>query len=682
MAGNVMAVRGGKTLTIFLAADLKKFNQGTAQAQTGLKGLAGTMKNLLGPAAIGAGIAIAGLATKMAVDGVKAALDDEEAMRKLALTMENLGLAHDTKKVEDYIFQLERSLGIADTELRPAYDRLVRALGDTEKAQDALALSLDVSAGSGKTLEQVTDALGKAYEGNIAGLSRLGAGIDASVIRSGNMQAITETLANTFSGQASEAADTLRGRMQVLQTAVDNLGEAFGRGLLTGVKSATEGTDDLVKSMQDLEDEAETLGTAMALVGTEAVKAGGGFVSAYTEVLQFIRTLQGSSNVFTKAIAFLNPLGITAAIFGDNISEAAEASDDAAEAIGFTAVEARKAVPQWNSLTGAIRMTTQQYIDYLNANQVGNGIIKDANKSYQDLAARQKQVNTFTYEYTGVQTNATKATSGASSAVEKLTKRERELTELHETKSASLEANRTKLATYTAELQRATDAIEDFTSGMQANLLAGVDLGAAFEGQFDDAGAATGVSLLEGFTKQIDQAEYFGGVLAAIKAQNADSRLIEQIAGLGPDVGAKLGQQMLDEGLVPTLNDKFLAVQKTTKTLAMGLVPEFLLAGQESALTMVDSISEQMAKEVNRLAKIGKKIAKPLGRSFKAELMKDVAAALREVEAAGTAGRVEAVAQAERQQVALTNAAVAQAFQNLVRSADARNGAPISPVNR
>jgi hypothetical protein len=85
---------------------------------------------------------------------------------------------------------------------------------------------------------------------------------------------------------------------------------------------------------------------------------------------------------------------------------------------------------------------------------------------------------------------------------------------------------------------------------------------------------------------------------------------------------------MLDEGLVPTLNEKFIGVQETTRTLAMGLVPEFLLAGQESALTMVDSISEQMAKEVNRLAKIGKKIAKPLGQSFKAELMKDVAAAL------------------------------------------------------
>jgi hypothetical protein len=83
MERDVMAVRGGKTLTIFLAADLKKFNQGTAQAQTGLKGLAGTMKNLLGPAAIGAGIAIAGLATKIAVDSIGAASDLVETQNKV-----------------------------------------------------------------------------------------------------------------------------------------------------------------------------------------------------------------------------------------------------------------------------------------------------------------------------------------------------------------------------------------------------------------------------------------------------------------------------------------------------------------------------------------------------------------------------------------------------------------------
>ncbi len=677
-----MAVTGGKTLTIFLAADLKKFNQGMTQAQTGLKGFASTMSNMLGPAAIGAGIAIAGLATKMAVDGVQSALADEEAMRKLALTMENVGLAHDTQRVEDYISVLERSTGVADDDLRPAYDRLVRSIGDTAKAEEMLTLAMDISAGSGKSLDAVVQALGRAYDGNTAGLSRLGAGIDASILRSGNMQAITESLSNTFRGQATESADTLSGRFRVLNQAVDNLGEAFGKGLLTGVKDATNETADMVATMQKLEPVLEDLGETLANLGGSFVDFVG-FIKSTDDALADARTSNGLFGVALNALyKQLNPLAPALDIINMGLDFFTGAADEAAEATGYTAVEARKAVPQWNSLTGAIRMTTQQYIDYLNANSVGNGILKDANKDYQDLAARQKQVNTFTYEYTGVQIEATKATGSAASAVEKLTKREQELTDLHESKSLSLSKNRTELGFYTAELQKATDAIESFTSGMQANLLAGVDLGAAFTGQFDEAGAATGVSLLEGFTNQINQAEYFGGVLAAIKAQGADSRLIEQIAGLGPEVGAQLGQQMLDEGLVPTLNDKFLAVQETTRTLAMGLVPEFLIAGQESALTMVDSISEQMAKEVNRLAKIGKKIAKPLGQSFKAELMSDVAAALREVEAAGAAGRAEVVAQAERRQVNLTNAAVAQALQNLVRSADARNGAPISPVNR
>jgi len=257
MAGDVMAV--GKTLTVYLAADLKKFNAGMTQAQGGLKGLAGSLKNMLGPALIGAGLAAGALAVKLASDGVKAALEDEEAVRRLSTTLDNLGLAHDQPEIEKFIYGLERSLGVADTELRPAYDRLVRALGDTGKAQDALSLALDVSAGSGKSLEAVTDAMGKAYEGNIAGLSRLGAGIDAATIKTGDMQVITQVLSDTFSGQATASADTLQGRMRVLKTATDNLAEAFGKGLLTGLTDATEGTSDMVKSMEKLEPALEDL---------------------------------------------------------------------------------------------------------------------------------------------------------------------------------------------------------------------------------------------------------------------------------------------------------------------------------------------------------------------------------------------------------------------------------------
>jgi hypothetical protein len=179
----------------------------------------------------------------------------------------------------------------------------------------------------------------------------------------------------------------------------------------------------------------------------------------------------------------------------------------------------------------------------------------------------------------------------------------------------------------------------------------------------------------------INDAKWFGNVLETLQSQGVDQSLIDYLATQGAEIGGGLGEAMLgDKGLLASLNEKWMNVQATTKTLAEGLVPEFMIAGQESALTMIDTISETMAKEVNRLAKIGKKIAQPLGAAFRAELMSDVAAALKEVEAAGTAGRAEAVANAQQRQVALTNAAVAQALQNLVRSADARNGAPITPV--
>jgi hypothetical protein len=109
-------------------------------------------------------------------------------------------------------------------------------------------------------------------------------------------------------------------------------------------------------------------------------------------------------------------------------------------------------------------------------------------------------------------------------------------------------------------------------------------------------------------------------------------------------------------------------------------VPEFLLAGQNSAIESVNGLATQLSKETGRLNKLGKNMAKPVGAKFKAQLLEDIADAVKQVEATGTAARAEAVAAATSRQVALTNAAVAQALQNLVRSADARNGAPIAPV--
>ncbi len=62
--------------------------------------------------------------------------------------------------------------GVTDDQLRPAFSRLVRSTKDVEEAQNLLNLALDLASATGKPLEVVTNALGKAYDGNTTALSK------------------------------------------------------------------------------------------------------------------------------------------------------------------------------------------------------------------------------------------------------------------------------------------------------------------------------------------------------------------------------------------------------------------------------------------------------------------------------------------------------------------------------
>lgn len=680
MERDVVAIGGGKTLTIFLAADLKKFNQGMTQAQTGIKGLAGNMKNMLGPAALGAGIALAGLATKMAVDGVQAAMANEESLVKLTNTLENLGLAHNTDAIEDYIYQLERSLGVADTELRPAYQKLVVATGDVGKANDALALALDVSAASGKSLEQVTEALSKAFSGQIAGLSRLNLGIDAATIKSGDMDLILQKLSSTTSGAATASADTLTGRMKVLQTAVDNLGEAFGQGLVNSLKKGTDGTNSTVKDMakfeEGLTDVGETIGdTGFAIAGfaieankintavNNAAKGNNVFSKALDVVMTEINPVSKGTKLLTGLMGFLSGETDVAANSVRNISKAAGATADRMNGLAASINATAIATGELNQATGegpAYKNSgVNPYAEYLRLQRIGVLTLPTLTEKVEDQ---------------------TLATGNGSVAVDALTKKQQKLIEKYKEGEAALTKRGQQLLEEKDALEAAQTAITNYTAEISSNILSGVNLGTAFQAQFNSEGQKTGTSLLDGFNQQIKDAEYFGGVLTAIKAQKADQGLIDQIASLGPQAGAALGQQILDEGLVPTLSEKWVAVNQTVNELAKGLVPEGLLAGEQFALSTVQGTTATLLKEQKSLKKLGKQVGKIVGASFKAQLADDVAEAVRAVEAINTAARAEAAARAASRSVTYTEQEVAQALSSLIAKADQRLGTLNNPV--
>lgn len=681
MVGYVMAIGGGKTLTIYLAADLKKFNSGMTQAQTGLSGFAGSLKNMLGPAAIGAGIALGALATQMAVQGVQAAIEDEAALKKLSTTLDNLGLSHDQPMVEQFIGTLERATGVADDELRPAYDRLIRSIGDTAIANDMLKLSMDISAGTGKNLKTVTEALGKAYDGNFTSLNKLGAGIDTAIIKTGDMDKITAALSSTFEGQAATSASTYEGQIKRLSQAADNLKEAFGKGLLEGIGNTDESTQNLVDVMENAEKGIGDVSRGVGILISDLVS----LVSFMDDNSDASENATGNQNLLTDAIklyaAQLGPLIPGIRFVTNGYIDQGIAAGEAALFIN-SMYDSTIALAKAQYYAANLSNTSKKS---LIATAYDSGIA--AAKEAEYIARMTKILGHAPGVIVPVKDELDKLTTSTGSstqATDKLTKAEEKLQDRFKNRSEAMTETATLLENEIQLLKDARTAVDSYANGIENSLSTAISLGAAYEGQFDADGKKTGQSWISAFDDQINLVAAFGNNLNLLKQSNVDASLITELASLGAPVGNAIAEDMIagGEGLINSLSTKWVGVQAMMKTLAMQLVPEGLIAGEATAAATVDGYATQLLNETDRLNKIGKNMAKPVGAKFKAQLISDIADTLREVEAAGTAARLEKVAQAERAQVALTNQAVAQALQNLLRTNDARNGAPITPVNR
>lgn len=653
-----------RTLTVYLAADLKKFtgNLKTAEADLGRFGnasrsLSNTMSSMLGPALIGAGAAAGYAAVRFGVDGVKAFLDDDAAAQKLATTLDNLGLAHDTTAVEAMIDALQRETGVADDALRPAYDRLVRSIGDTEQATSALKLAMDISAGSGKSLDTVVQALGKAYDGNTAGLSRLGAGIDKSVLATGNMDTITKDLARTFGGQAKTASETYKGQLDRLAVGFGELQESFGAGFL-GALGKTEGkTGDLMTAMQDLQPALQDVGTAvgdlvvelagMVTSADKASKAGKRFFDDpnWDDLSTLIRETADSNSyligTFVSGLPTVGPyLNALLQLVGayDALGGAA---DDAYGGVSRTAMAMGQGAPEVDKNTAA---TTRW-----NAIAAASGAVVKTTGGNLDT-------------YFASLNNTASASGGASKETDLLST-------AFDLQRGVIEKLQTTLDSQVTDLERATAAAREYSTTLATQLLGGVDLGAA-----QATGAELGISTLEAFDRQIAEAAWFGNVLSSIQASGADQRLVDQIAALGPAAGGALAQEMIDKGLVQTFSDRLVDVIATATTVSQAMVPEFLTAGIDSATDFVDGTIEQLLLEQDRLKKIGKTIGKGIGANIKSEIAQAVAEAVAAAQAAKTAAAAERAAEIAAQQVTVSEQQIAQALQRLIANSNSRAG--------
>lgn len=194
----------------------------------------GKAGKVIGAAFVAAAAAAGAYAVKIGIEGVKAAIEDEKAQTQLALALENATGATKGQiaATEQSILKMSLATGVADDNLRPALGRLARSTGDITKAQDLLTTALDISTATGKPLETVANALGKAYDGNSAALGKLGIGLSAAELKTMSFTQVQGKLTDLFGGAAAANADTYSGRIARMQVAFNEAKETIGFALL------------------------------------------------------------------------------------------------------------------------------------------------------------------------------------------------------------------------------------------------------------------------------------------------------------------------------------------------------------------------------------------------------------------------------------------------------------------
>ena len=232
---------GNRTLKLSILADVddlkKKLGEADKAVETNSSKISEFGKKAAAAFAIAAAAAVA-YAGKLAVDGVKAAIEDEQAQLRLANALRQATGATDAQiaATEDMILKTSLATGVADDRLRPAMQRLAVSTKSTEEAQKLLTLALDISKASGKDLETVTNALGRAQDGNVTSLGRLGLGLSKAELSTLTFTEVQQKLADLYGGAAATNAETFQGKIDRLKVGFDEAKESLGTALLPEIE--------------------------------------------------------------------------------------------------------------------------------------------------------------------------------------------------------------------------------------------------------------------------------------------------------------------------------------------------------------------------------------------------------------------------------------------------------------
>jgi hypothetical protein len=157
------------------------------------------------------------------------------------------------------------SAGVADDELRPAFQALITTTGSLAQSQNLLNLAIEVSRGSGIDLLTVSKDLANAYVGNSRGLRKYNLGLTQAELKTASFAAVQAKLNAQFSGSNAAYLETTAGKLTAMSVAAGKLSEAIGGVLVEAfiILSGSSGIGDLISKIDILATKITKFGDAM-----------------------------------------------------------------------------------------------------------------------------------------------------------------------------------------------------------------------------------------------------------------------------------------------------------------------------------------------------------------------------------------------------------------------------------
>ena len=558
-----------KPITVTIAGNagpLRKSLQGAdSDLQKFGKAVGDNAKKLaLGFAAIGAA-AVAGLGA-----AVKAAAEDQKAQALLADQLRKTADATSAqiRQMEEFVDVTQRATGVADDELRPALATLTRATGDLTEAQKLLQLGLDISAGSGKSLEGISLALAKATNGNLGAFTKLGIPLDENIIKTKDFAAAQEVLAKQFGGASAVAANTFSGQMARLRIVIGEAVESIGYAILENDYFQ----DSIARFPKAVQAAIDAFGKKGLKGSLDAFVSNMGITGAYVKLfaLSVSASFADMANKATQSLSLIGlaanlVLGVVNTIAGTELKvaspgETKKAADDAR--IAFELQQ------------GIIR---NLQTDFDIARQKEAALSAETNRltdQARALGVEMKGTTGAVNDFSGA--DGSKGLTEAEKRAAALRK------ELGEMLPKALEAAQ-------SELDSAKKAFDDYAAGI-ADSLNKLDYGAAY----DDAKEG-GTKFLDELRKQAQRGQLFAERIQQLVAAGLTGPALQQVIDAGAQTGTAIADELLKANENVLLANKLgQDLEAAAKAAGQAAAKQFKQEGVNSATQLLAGVEETL----------------------------------------------------------------------------------------